>query len=91
MIGPDNPPTENAPEEGSSESAQGDFDEGANTLWTLYGKEAKEFDEAHIQTLKDDMDSILLFVRLNFVYLSNDLSSCWYHRPVYLPLLLQAL
>ncbi|KAH9969371.1 hypothetical protein BGW80DRAFT_1526119, partial [Lactifluus volemus] len=64
MIGSDNPPTENAPEEGSSESAQGDFDEGANTLWTLYGKEAKEFDEAHIQTLKDDMDSILLFAGL---------------------------
>ena len=75
MIGPDNLPTVNAPGEGSSEAVQGDFDEGANTLWTLYGKEAKEFDEAHIQTLKDDMDSILLFVRFTFVHLSNELGS----------------
>lgn len=41
----------------------GDFDGGANALWTLYRNEAKSYDEAHIQTLKDDMDGVLIFVR----------------------------
>ena len=42
----------------------GDFDDSANALWALYGKEAKSHDEASIQTLKDDMDGALIFVRL---------------------------
>ena len=42
----------------------GDFDDSANALWTLYGKEAKSHDEAGVQTLKDDMDGVLIFVRL---------------------------
>ena len=41
----------------------GDFDDSANALWTLYGKEAKSHDEARIETLKDDMDGVLIFVR----------------------------
>jgi len=41
----------------------GDFDGSANSLWTLYGKEAKSYDEARIQTLKEDMDGVLIFVR----------------------------
>jgi hypothetical protein len=40
-----------------------DFDDGANALWTLYGKEAKSHDEAHIHSLKGDMDGVLIFVR----------------------------
>ena len=40
----------------------GDFDSSANALWTLYGTEAKSHDEARIQTLKDDMDGVLIFV-----------------------------
>lgn len=48
----------------------GDFDDSANALWTLYGKEAKSHDEAGIQTLKDDMDGVLIFVRLYFVCLA---------------------
>jgi hypothetical protein len=40
----------------------GDFEGSANALWTLYGKEAKSHDEARIQTLKDDMDGVLIFV-----------------------------
>jgi hypothetical protein len=40
-----------------------DFDDGANALWSLYGKEAKGHDEATIQTIKDDMDGVLIFVR----------------------------
>jgi len=46
----------------------GDFDGSANTLWTLYGKEAKSHDEARIQTLKEDMDGVLIFVRSYFVH-----------------------
>jgi hypothetical protein len=41
----------------------GDFDDGANALWTLYGKEAKSYDQSRIQTLKEDMDGVLIFVR----------------------------
>jgi hypothetical protein len=69
-----------APGEGSSDPIKpeeplprmiGDFDDGANPLWTLYGREAKSLDEARIQTLKEHMDSILLFVRLNIVHPYN--------------------
>ena len=42
-----------------------DFDGGANGLWNLYRNEAKSYDEAHIQTLKDDMDGVLIFVRFD--------------------------
>ena len=45
----------------------GDFDGNSNALWTLYGKEAKGHDKARIETLKDDMDGVLIFVRLYFV------------------------
>lgn len=41
---------------------QKDFDNGANPLWSLYIKGVKSRDQARIQTLKDDMDGILLFV-----------------------------
>ncbi|KAI0277160.1 hypothetical protein BGY98DRAFT_648573 [Russula aff. rugulosa BPL654] len=42
----------------------GDFDDSANALWTLYGKEAKSHDEARIETLKDNMDGVLIFAGL---------------------------
>ncbi|KAH9988461.1 hypothetical protein BJV74DRAFT_773388, partial [Russula compacta] len=42
----------------------GDFEGSGNTLWTLYGKEAKSYDEARVQTLKDDMDGVLIFAGL---------------------------
>ncbi|KAH9980631.1 hypothetical protein BJV77DRAFT_1047487, partial [Russula vinacea] len=42
----------------------GDFDDSANALWTLYGKEAKSHDQSRIQTLKDDMDGVLIFAGL---------------------------
>ena len=45
----------------------GDFYGSTNALWSLYGKEAKSYDEARIQPLKDDMDGVLIFVRLYFV------------------------
>ena len=42
----------------------GDFRGSINALWSLYGKEAKSHDEARIQPLKEDMDGVLIFVRL---------------------------
>jgi hypothetical protein len=40
-----------------------DFADGANALWSLYENEAKSHDEARIQSLKDDMNGVLIFVR----------------------------
>jgi hypothetical protein len=42
------------------------FDEDANDLWSLYGKEAKSHDEEWIKVLKEDMDAILIFVCASF-------------------------
>ncbi len=39
-----------------------DFDDSADDLWSLYGKEAKSHDEGWIKVLKEDMDGILIFV-----------------------------
>ena len=41
----------------------GDFEDSANALWSLYGKEAKGHDGATVQILMDDMGSVLTFVR----------------------------
>ena len=49
----------------------GDFDGSANALWTLYGKEAESHDKSRIQTLKDDMDGVLIFVCSHFVHPRN--------------------
>jgi hypothetical protein len=43
----------------------GDFDDNANALWSLQLKEAENHDEARIQSLKDDMNSFLIFVRVH--------------------------
>jgi len=43
-----------------------DFDNSANVLWNLYGKEAKDHDEARMQTLRDDMDGLLIFVCISY-------------------------
>jgi hypothetical protein len=51
----------------------GDFDGSANPLWSLYGKEAKSHDQSRIQTLKDDMDGVLIFVCFYFVPRSTSL------------------
>ena len=45
-----------------SPSPRQDFDDRANDLWSLYGKEAESHDKARIETLKDDMDGVLIFV-----------------------------
>jgi hypothetical protein len=50
-----------SPEEPDEQQLQ-DFDDNANDLWSLYGIEAKSHDQARIETLKDDMDGVLIFV-----------------------------
>jgi hypothetical protein len=71
VVPPDDPPVNFAPginidSEPEEKRMIGDFGGSANALWTLYGKEAKSHDEARIQTLKDDMDGVLIFVRSLF-------------------------
>lgn len=44
-----------------------DFDRSANELWTLFGTEAKSHDDARVNTLKDDMDGVLIFVCSDFL------------------------
>jgi hypothetical protein len=53
-----------SPEE--SPKQRQDFDDGANDLWSLYGKEAQIYDESRIKTLKGDMGGVLIFVRVCF-------------------------
>jgi Family of unknown function (DUF6535) len=51
------------PEE--SHKQRQDFDDSANDLWSLYGKEAKSHDEARINTLKViRMGSLSLYVQV---------------------------
>jgi Family of unknown function (DUF6535) len=64
----------------------GDFDDSANALWTLYGKEAKSHDQSRIQTLKDDMDGVLIFVRF-CSRLSDRQADARLNRLDYFPLL----
>jgi len=65
----DRQPIDSSPRGGSPDGEPqemrmiGDFDSGASALWSLYRDEAKSRDEARIQTLKEDMDGVLIFVR----------------------------
>ena len=53
----------------------GDFRGSTNALWSLYGKEAKSYDEARIQPLKEDMDGVLIFVSLYlFLLMTNSVT-----------------
>ncbi len=54
----------------------GDFDGGANTLWTLFGTEAKSHDDVRISTLKESMEGVVIFVRSYSVYAHYGLWSC---------------
>ena len=49
---------------GIDQKERRDFDDGANALWSLYGKEAKTHDEARFESVAKDMDGILVFVRV---------------------------
>ena len=63
----------------------GDFDGSSNALWTLFRDEAKSHDDARINTLKDDMESSLIFVRSYPICTYGGLgrTDAWSHRPVY--------
>jgi hypothetical protein len=62
--------TQSSSSEDTSEEPE-DFDDSANALWSLYQKEAKNRDEAQIQTLKDDMDGVLIFVCTHYLPVSG--------------------
>jgi len=66
----------------------GDFDGSSNALWTLFIDEAKSHDDARINTLKDDMESSLIFVRSYPIYTHDGLgrTDAWPYRLVYFPL-----
>ena len=55
--------TEGLSREGTQKELR-DFDDGANALWSLYGKEAKTHDVARFSSLAADMDRVLFFVRV---------------------------
>ena len=69
-----NPTFDSGPRNATSESESdqqpeeprmiGDFDGSANKFWKLFRDEAKSHDDARINTLKEGMDSALIFVRL---------------------------
>jgi hypothetical protein len=56
--------SDHQPEETPEEPRMiGDFDGSANEFWKLFRDEAKSHDDARINTLKEGMDSALIFVR----------------------------
>ena len=62
--GPRNLTTDHQPEEPPEEPRMiGDFNGSANEFWKLFRDEAKSHDDAQINTLKEGMDSALIFVR----------------------------
>ena len=59
-----NPESDQQPEDPPREPRMiGDFDGSASEFWKLYRDEAKSHDDARINTLKEGMDSALIFVR----------------------------
>ncbi|KAF8266032.1 hypothetical protein EI94DRAFT_242677 [Lactarius quietus] len=56
--------SDNTPQLNPSQTPRmvGDFDDSADALWSLHGKEARRNDEIRIQSLKDDMGGVLIFV-----------------------------
>ena len=56
-------PTPTSNSESKERRMIGDFDGSANEFWKLYRDEAKSHDDARIDTLKEGMDSALIFVR----------------------------
>jgi hypothetical protein len=62
-----NDPSQSHEESHKQQLQHQDFDDGANDLWYLYGKEAQDYDESRITTLKDDMGGVLTFVRVCFL------------------------
>ena len=69
----------------------GDFDGTASEFWKLFIGEAKSHDDARIGTLKEGMDSALIFVRSYSVRAIMEIcyADTWPHRLVYFLLLSQ--
>jgi hypothetical protein len=65
----------------------GDFNDGANDLWILFGTGIKSLDDAQIKIVKDKMDSALIFVRSKSVcaYCGFSLADIRPYRLVYIP------
>jgi hypothetical protein len=53
-----------------------DFDDGANALWSLYGKEAQTHDEAQFQSLSADMEGVPTFVRVSRILEFSSSNPC---------------
>jgi hypothetical protein len=66
----------------------GDFDGSASELWKLFKDEAKSHDDARIYSLKEDMESALIFVRSYSLcaYYGLSHADALPHRLVYFPL-----
>lgn len=60
-----------------------DYDEGGDQLWRAYVSEAESHDSALVETWKDDMESIIIFVRDIVCYLWSDLTDSATPRPVF--------
>ena len=58
-----NSSSESPPHPGTHKERR-DLDGGADALWSLYGKEAKAYDEAEFLSLAADMDGVLVFVNI---------------------------
>ena len=68
------PESDQQPEEPPEEPRMiGDFDGSASEFWKLFRDEAKSHDDARINTLKEGMDSALIFVRSYSVRAIKDL------------------
>ena len=65
-----------------------EYDERAAKFWSVYVGEAESHDKALVETWKDDMEGIIIFVR--FSVLSSYRPSAYNHaiptRPVYIQL-----
>lgn len=46
-----------------TDDLEGEFDSAADALWANYGREAKSRDKDKFNAIKDDMNSVFLFVR----------------------------
>ncbi|SRR5258707_685446 len=62
--GPRNTTSDAGPQQKPEEPRMiGDFDGSASEFWKLFKDEAKSHDDARIYSLKEDMESALIFVR----------------------------
>ena len=78
----DSGPRKNTSDSGSDQQPEeppeeprmiGDFDGSASEFWKLFRDEAKSHDDARINTLKEGMESTLIFVRSYSVRVMMDL------------------